>query len=127
MDTSAMTLVELQRARARTASSLTDTAGILSSQYGFSLPSFDVGTNYVPHDMLALIHQGESITPAAYNPANGGGPDYELLLLEMQGFRSDLGKVDSKLSIIADRTDRTTIMAEKSDTVGLPPTRPVTA
>ncbi|BBB65916.1 hypothetical protein UNDYM_1663 [Undibacterium sp. YM2] len=31
------------------------------------LPSFDVGTNYVPQDMLALIHEGEKITPKAYN------------------------------------------------------------
>ncbi|MDZ7862459.1 phage tail length tape measure family protein [Acidovorax sp.] len=32
------------------------------------LPSFDVGTNYVPHDMLALIHEGERIVPKKYNP-----------------------------------------------------------
>lgn len=29
-----------------------------------SLPSFDVGVNYVPEDMLAMIHQGETILPA---------------------------------------------------------------
>lgn len=29
-----------------------------------SLPSFDVGVNYVPNDMLAMIHQGETILPA---------------------------------------------------------------
>lgn len=31
------------------------------------LPSFAVGTNYVPHDMVAKIHQGEMIVPAAQN------------------------------------------------------------
>lgn len=36
------------------------------------LPSFDVGTNYVPRDMVARIHEGESITPKKYNPAAGG-------------------------------------------------------
>ena len=36
------------------------------------LASFDVGTNYVPHDMTARIHQGEAIVPKAYNPAAGG-------------------------------------------------------
>lgn len=28
------------------------------------LPSFDVGVNYVPEDMLAMIHKGETILPA---------------------------------------------------------------
>lgn len=28
------------------------------------LPSFDVGANYVPEDMLAMIHKGETILPA---------------------------------------------------------------
>lgn len=31
------------------------------------VPSFDVGTNYVPDDMLAMVHKGERITPAKYN------------------------------------------------------------
>ncbi|WP_082608227.1 tape measure protein [Acidovorax sp. Root219] len=37
------------------------------------LASLDVGTNYVPHDMLALIHEGERVVPKKYNPdANPG-------------------------------------------------------
>lgn len=36
----------------------------------FSMPSFDVGTNYVPKDMIAQIHKGEKIVPAAYNRAD---------------------------------------------------------
>jgi len=39
----------------------------------FQLPSFAVGTNYVPQDMVAQIHKGEAIIPAAYNPSAGGG------------------------------------------------------
>jgi len=35
-----------------------------------TLPSFAVGTDYVPRDMVAQIHQGEKIVPAAQN--NGG-------------------------------------------------------
>lgn len=31
------------------------------------VPSFDVGTPYVPEDMLAMVHKGERITPAKYN------------------------------------------------------------
>lgn len=35
------------------------------------LPAFAVGTNYVPQDMVAQIHEGEAIIPKAYNPALG--------------------------------------------------------
>ena len=38
------------------------------------LMSFDVGTNYVPGDMVAQIHKGEAIVPAKYNnPESMGG------------------------------------------------------
>lgn len=42
------------------------------------VPHFDVGTNFVPNDMLAMVHKGERIIPAADNAAlmqgmSGGG------------------------------------------------------
>lgn len=41
-----------------------------ASTVGMSLA---VGTNYVPYDgMPAVLHKGEAVVPAAYNPANGG-------------------------------------------------------
>lgn len=39
-----------------------------------ALPSFDVGTDYVPHDMVAKIHKGERIIPAAQNRATSSAP-----------------------------------------------------
>ncbi|MBL8355532.1 MAG: tape measure protein [Delftia acidovorans] len=36
------------------------------------VPSYDIGTNYVPRDMLAQIHEGEAIVPKAFNPWAGG-------------------------------------------------------
>ncbi len=36
------------------------------------LPSFAVGTPYVPRDMIAQIHQGERIVPAAQNNGSAG-------------------------------------------------------
>ncbi len=38
-----------------------------------ALPSFDVGSPYVPRDMIAQIHKGERIIPAAQNNGSGGG------------------------------------------------------
>ena len=34
--------------------------------------SFAVGTNYVTHDQLAIVHEGEAIIPKKYNPSAGG-------------------------------------------------------
>lgn len=41
------------------------------------LPSYDVGTDYVPYDMIAKVHKGEKITPAA---ENGGGGVIQLTI-----------------------------------------------
>lgn len=39
-----------------------------------SLFGFDVGSRYVPQDMVAMVHQGEMIIPKSENPyANSGG------------------------------------------------------
>jgi len=50
-----------------------------------SLPSFDVGTLNVPHDMLAQIHKGEVIVPAPFADkardfisGGGGGDSYHI-------------------------------------------------
>lgn len=50
--------------------------GVLASDANaFSLPSFAVGTDYVSHDMIAKIHQGEAIIPASQNkPGTGAAP-----------------------------------------------------
>jgi len=46
---------------------------ILQRASDLGLPSFAIGTNYVPSDMVAQIHEGEAIVPKAYNPAAGNG------------------------------------------------------
>ena len=36
------------------------------------IPHLSVGTNYVPEDMMAMIHEGEAVVPKKFNPyANG--------------------------------------------------------
>lgn len=37
------------------------------------LASLDTGTNWVPRNMVAQLHQGEAVVPRAYNPAAEGG------------------------------------------------------
>lgn len=35
-------------------------------------PPLATGTNYVPRNMVALLHEGEAVVPKRYNPAAGG-------------------------------------------------------
>ena len=42
------------------------------------VPSFDVGTNYVPQDMIAQIHKGERIVPAKYNNDDWVGEETDM-------------------------------------------------
>lgn len=37
-----------------------------------NVASYDVGTNYVPNDQLAMVHKGEAIIPAKYNRPSTG-------------------------------------------------------
>ena len=37
-----------------------------------AIPGYDVGTPYVPNDMIAQVHKGEMIVPAKYNPVTNG-------------------------------------------------------
>ena len=65
----AVTAADLALVRGQLTASLSDTMLAL----GLDVPQFAVGTNYVPRDMLARIHEGEAIIPKAYNPAAGNG------------------------------------------------------
>ena len=85
--------VDLARVQAATAASLEETMRRLTGM-GVKLPSFDVGTDFVPFDMLALIHKGERITPRAYNPAAGyaepgNSIDWMSLRAEIQALHND--------------------------------------
>lgn len=44
---------------------------------GGSVPSYDVGTPFVPRDQLAMVHKGERIIPADQNKQGLGGVTYD--------------------------------------------------
>lgn len=60
--------------------------GIGGSKYGFNLPAmqiprfvpqYETGTNYVPSDGLAYLHQGEAVVPKKYNKPYEAGMSAE--------------------------------------------------
>ena len=64
------------------------------------VPSFDVGTNYVPEDMIAMVHKGERITPAKYNNDDWTGNEVDMS--ETNDLLSDLIDVVRSKQLIID-------------------------
>jgi len=65
------------------------------------LPSFAVGTPYVPHDMLAFVHKGERITPASENSRNGGGGNVihmNITTPDAGSFRASRGQLTAEIA-----------------------------
>ena len=84
----------------RSSDSVLDTANRVAGfrdqvarQYGLNFPSYDVGTNFVPRDMIAQIHEGEAIVPRAYNPAAGGSSSNDNTAVELKALRADFVKL----------------------------------
>ena len=74
-----------------------------------AIPKFAVGTNYVPRDMLAQIHEGEAIVPKAYNPAanpgmGGGNGQMESL---MAALLEQNARLETRLAAIEGHTQDT--------------------
>jgi tape measure domain-containing protein len=79
----AVTAADLALVRGQLTASLSQTMQAL----GLDVPQFAVGTNYVPRDMIAKIHEGEAIIPKAYNPAAGGN---DAMVAELRAVRAEL-------------------------------------
>lgn len=60
--------------------------------YKITVPSYDVGTNYVPSDTLAMVHKGEAIIPRKFNSSEYFG-----------GINS--GETNALLTQVIDRLD----------------------
>lgn len=67
------------------------------------LPSFSVGANIIPQDMIAQVHKGEMIVPAKFNPATSGirnGIDNNLvkeLITEVRALRSENAQLQTRI------------------------------
>ena len=86
------------------------------------IPAFAVGTNYVPRDMLAQIHEGEAIVPKAYNPAANpgmGGGNSEVVA-ELRALREENRQQAGEIARLNLRMAR---VLEKFDGDGMPATR----
>jgi hypothetical protein len=111
-EVNAVTALDLARIRARTLNSLTDTGNALAGQYGLTLPSFALGTNYLPTDMVAQLHEGERIVPKADNlrleqhlSGQQGGGNGELVA-EMRNLRAEVAGLLRPLNKIDNSTKR---------------------
>lgn len=74
------------------------------------IPSFDVGTPYVPRDMLAVVHRGERIVPAAQN--NPGARQNISVVINM-GAGSSGGDIRQAAGDIARRIGQTVAGASR--------------
>lgn len=77
-----------------------------------NIPKYAVGTNYVPRDMLAQIHEGEAIVPKAYNPWAGGGA----------GVSGNTARLEALVEVLTQRVEslQSELSAIRGNTGGLP-------
>lgn len=85
------------------------------------VPAYAVGTNVVPRDMLAQIHEGEAIIPKAFNPWAGGAgfsvaASDSALVSEIRALREQNARLEERLQGIerssqqlADQFDSVTV------------------
>jgi tape measure domain-containing protein len=100
-EANASSINQLRAIQGTTAGTLEGIAKQFVGQFGLQLPQFAVGTNYVPQDMLAVVHKGEAIIPAAYNPANNGSSGSDALVAEVQALRQEIAAMRATNEVIA--------------------------
>lgn len=72
------------------------------------MPSFDVGSDYIPKDMIARVHEGEKIIPAKYN-----GKLEEALIQEVRNLRQEVSQLKAATNGTEENTRKTKQMLEQ--------------
>jgi phage-related minor tail protein len=102
----ATSLLQLRAIQGQTAGTLEKLGGQYATQFGLTIPKLSTGTNYVPDDMLAMIHKGEAVVPAAYNPGNGGAGNAQMVA-ELQALRGAIAALQKAADKTADASATT--------------------
>lgn len=65
-----------------------------------TIPKLDVGTNYVPEDMLAVVHKGEAVVPKKFNEKEYfGSEETNALLMQLNSSVLELAKNPTQLYV----------------------------
>jgi hypothetical protein len=83
-----------------------------------NIPGFDVGTNYVSNDMLAMVHRGEEITPRPFVDLQRAARDETNSLLDRlvasnAELRAELAEIRKSVSDTATNTNSTAINTQR--------------
>jgi hypothetical protein len=82
-------------------------AAPVSDAFIKTLPGFAVGTDYVPFDMVANIHKGERIVPAAQNNGRGSAPIiFNISTPDAASFRASQGQIAASMQMALSRGGR---------------------
>lgn len=104
--------------------------------YTGKLPSFDVGTNNVPYNMVAQIHEGEAIIPKADNRALRSAVTSNVtssmqVVAALTAVQQEIAafRVENKAGMIASQRDSSSLLnkIKRWDGDGMPATRTITA
>ncbi|WP_166656601.1 tape measure protein [Comamonas sp. JUb58] len=87
---------------------------VYDEEKGLYVPKLNVGTNYLPSDMLAMVHKGERVIPAADNRAlmdalqnQGAGSGNAELIAEVKALRTELQEIKANTASTAQSTGST--------------------
>lgn len=80
------------------------------------LPTLATGTNLIPKDMIAMLHEGEAVVPRQYNPAIGGE---NVVAAEIKSLRDEVTLMRAETRSTAINTSKMARLQDNWDVRGL--------